>query len=356
MAVVPQETHLAFDYTVARSRPHGTLSAPARLRDRGSDRTSRSRARRWRPPARSRSQDRRSRRSAAARSSASSSPPRWRRFADAARPAVIGPHPVLLLDEPTAALDLAYQLELAALLRDLQARIPMAIVVSTHDLNFAAGLVPDARAPRGGRVLASGPTADVLTPPTSARSTASRPRSQRHASGRLVIVPLSRTARGPGVTTRSAGGGENVRSSACSPSARSSWRRSSARPPSTCGAHSTSHPVRRQRRRADLLHRAAAAHARGRARRRDARVSGRRLPGAAAQPARDAVHARRVGRRGARRDAGDHVRLDVRVGGIPAVPAASFVGPSSPSRSSTPWRGRVTAGSRPTCCCSPASR
>src|SRR5262245_21839523 len=43
----------------------------------------------------------------------------------------------LLLDEPTAALDLAYQLEVAALLRDLQRRTQIAIVVSTHDLNFA---------------------------------------------------------------------------------------------------------------------------------------------------------------------------------------------------------------------------
>ena len=70
--------------------------------------------------------------------------------------------------------------------------------------------------------------------------------------------------------------------------------------------------VRRQRRRADLLRRAAAAHARRRARRRGAGRGRRRLSGAAAQPARHAVHARRLLRRGARRDAGDHVRLDAR--------------------------------------------
>ena len=48
----------------------------------------------------------------------------------------------------------------------------------------------------------------------------------------------------------------------------------------------------------------------GRARRRHARRGGRRLSGAAAQPAGHAVHARRVGGRGARRDARDHVRRD----------------------------------------------
>src|SRR5437762_4274737 len=47
---------------------------------------------------------------------------------------------LLLLDEPTAALDLGYQLELAALLRSLQEKLPLAIAISTHDLNFAAGL------------------------------------------------------------------------------------------------------------------------------------------------------------------------------------------------------------------------
>jgi len=48
--------------------------------------------------------------------------------------------PLLLLDEPTAALDLAYQLEIASLLRELRERMPLSIVLSTHDLNFAASL------------------------------------------------------------------------------------------------------------------------------------------------------------------------------------------------------------------------
>ena len=71
---------------------------------------------------------------------------------------------ILLLDEPTAALDLAYQLELATLLRDLQRRRPIAIVVSTHDLNFAAGLCRTLVLLKEGAVLARGPTAEVLTP------------------------------------------------------------------------------------------------------------------------------------------------------------------------------------------------
>ena len=66
----------------------------------------------------------------------------------------------------------------------------------------------------------------------------------------------------------------------------------------------------RQRRRADLLRRPAAAHARGRTGRRRPGDRRRRLSRTPPQPARDAVHARRVLWRGAWRDAGHHVRLD----------------------------------------------
>src|SRR5262245_55107785 len=43
----------------------------------------------------------------------------------------------LLLDEPTASLDLAYQLEIAALLRQLHAERRAGIVISTHDIGLA---------------------------------------------------------------------------------------------------------------------------------------------------------------------------------------------------------------------------
>lgn len=70
---------------------------------------------------------------------------------------------ILLLDEPTAALDLKYQLEVAALLRDLHEARALSIVISTHDLNFAAALCDQLVLLRAGRVLAAGRVADVLT-------------------------------------------------------------------------------------------------------------------------------------------------------------------------------------------------
>jgi len=69
---------------------------------------------------------------------------------------------VLLLDEPTASLDLAYQLEIASLIRKLNA-MGIAILISTHDLTLAASVCRDLVLLRDGRVLATGPTQDVLT-------------------------------------------------------------------------------------------------------------------------------------------------------------------------------------------------
>ena len=103
-------------------------------------------------------------------------------------------HGILLLDEPTAALDVAYQLELAALLRSLQERLQIAIAISTHDLNFAASLCRTLILLKDGEVLASGDTDDVLTPERIRALYGVDADVTRHPStGRLTIVPLRRT-------------------------------------------------------------------------------------------------------------------------------------------------------------------
>jgi iron complex transport system ATP-binding protein len=70
----------------------------------------------------------------------------------------------LLLDEPTASLDLGYQLEVAALLRRLHADRGVTIVISTHDLGLAGTLCDRLLMIRSGEVVADGETAAVLTP------------------------------------------------------------------------------------------------------------------------------------------------------------------------------------------------
>ena len=77
--------------------------------------------------------------------------------------ALINDPELLLLDEPTASLDLAYQIEVAALLRRLNASHAATMVVCTHDLNQAAALCDEVVLLRDGAVLAHGPTAETIT-------------------------------------------------------------------------------------------------------------------------------------------------------------------------------------------------
>jgi len=100
---------------------------------------------------------------------------------------------ILLLDEPTVALDLAYQLELGRLLLELQHRIPIAIAVSTHDLNFAAGLCRSLVLLKNGSVLAAGPTDEVLTAANIRTLYEVDAEVTRHpATGRMMVVPIRR--------------------------------------------------------------------------------------------------------------------------------------------------------------------
>jgi ABC-type cobalamin/Fe3+-siderophores transport system ATPase subunit len=102
----------------------------------------------------------------------------------------------LLLDEPTAALDLAYQLEVAALLAEIRRQRPIGIVVSTHDLNFAAGLCHTLMLLKDGAVLAAGPTDEVLTRDNIRQLYGVEADVHRHAdAGHVVVVPLRRAMR-----------------------------------------------------------------------------------------------------------------------------------------------------------------
>ncbi len=71
--------------------------------------------------------------------------------------------PIILADEPTAGLDPAHGLELAAVLQRLAAD-GRAIALATHDLTLAARFCHDAVLISTGRVVASGPVAEILAP------------------------------------------------------------------------------------------------------------------------------------------------------------------------------------------------
>src|SRR5262245_10237667 len=100
---------------------------------------------------------------------------------------------VLLLDEPTTALDVGYQFEIAALLKRLNTDHGTTMVVSTHDLNLAAALCQRVVLLKSGRVIAHGPTADTLTAHNIRLLYDVEADVQFHArAGHLTVVPLGR--------------------------------------------------------------------------------------------------------------------------------------------------------------------
>ena len=105
---------------------------------------------------------------------------------------------VLLLDEPTASLDLGYQLEIRAMLRDLNAKERLTIVVSTHDLNLAAALCSELILIDGGRVLAAGPTHEMLRPSLVRKLYGVEVDiATNERTGQLMVVPMGRAPAAP---------------------------------------------------------------------------------------------------------------------------------------------------------------
>jgi len=102
---------------------------------------------------------------------------------------------LLLLDEPTASLDLGYQLEIATLLRHLNGDRRVTMVLATHDLNLAAAVCDRLVVMRSGHVLAQGTTSEVLTPSMVKRLYDVEAEVTFHPrAGHLTVTPVSRTS------------------------------------------------------------------------------------------------------------------------------------------------------------------
>ena len=95
---------------------------------------------------------------------------------------------IVLLDEPTAALDIGHQQQALDLLDVLRQESGLTLVGAMHDLTLAAQYADRMLLLNGGRVVANGPPADVLTEATI---------SQHYGAaidvvdvgGRIAVVP-----------------------------------------------------------------------------------------------------------------------------------------------------------------------
>ncbi len=72
--------------------------------------------------------------------------------------------PILLLDEPTAHLDLQYQVSLLDLVCDLAHHDHLAVLIALHDLNLAARYADRVALMVAGEITAIGTPREVLTP------------------------------------------------------------------------------------------------------------------------------------------------------------------------------------------------
>ena len=110
-----------------------------------------------------------------------------------ARSSALSAPSVALLDEPTASLDLGYQLEISSLLLRLNQDHGVTMAISTHDLHLAASICRELVLMRDGRVLAAGPTAEVLTPDNIKALYDVEADVHVHTeTGHLTVVPVRR--------------------------------------------------------------------------------------------------------------------------------------------------------------------
>jgi iron complex transport system ATP-binding protein len=87
---------------------------------------------------------------------------------------------IVLLDEPTAALDIGHQQQALDLLDRLRAESGLTLVAAMHDLTLAAQYADRMLLLDGGRVVADGAPTEVLTAPVIAR----------HYGAAIDVVPV----------------------------------------------------------------------------------------------------------------------------------------------------------------------
>jgi len=72
---------------------------------------------------------------------------------------------LLIADEPTTALDVTIQAQILELLRDLQQRLGMAILIITHDLGVIAELADEVIVMYAGKIVESAPVSAIFNDP-----------------------------------------------------------------------------------------------------------------------------------------------------------------------------------------------
>jgi ABC-type dipeptide/oligopeptide/nickel transport system ATPase component len=108
---------------------------------------------------------------------------------------------ILVADEPTTALDVTIQAQIIEQLRELRAKLGMAVILITHNFGIIAGFADKVAVMFRGRIVESGDTAKVLREPQHAYTKAliqCIPRLGSHQK-RLVTIDHAELARAEGL-------------------------------------------------------------------------------------------------------------------------------------------------------------
>ncbi|MFK0258805.1 ABC transporter ATP-binding protein [Streptomyces sp. NPDC090445] len=103
--------------------------------------------------------------------------------------------PLLLLDEPTTYLDIQHQIDVLDLCAELHENQGRTLVAVLHDLNHAARYATHLIAMRGGKVVAEGPPAEVVTAELVEKVFGLRCRIiDDPETGTPLVIPAARTS------------------------------------------------------------------------------------------------------------------------------------------------------------------
>ena len=109
---------------------------------------------------------------------------------------------ILLLDEPTAHLDLGHELAAFELLTQLAGKLSLTVVSVTHNLNMASRFCGRLVLVAGGRIVADGPPESVLTSENLARAFEWPVQTLAQPGLGIVALPVSRFDAYSGVLNR----------------------------------------------------------------------------------------------------------------------------------------------------------
>lgn len=101
---------------------------------------------------------------------------------------------LLIADEPTTALDVTIQAQILKLLKELQARLGMAMLFITHDLGIVRRMADHVAVMTDGRIVEEGPTETIFETPThdyTKHLLAAEPKGRKKPGSRAAPVVMS---------------------------------------------------------------------------------------------------------------------------------------------------------------------